>query len=74
MRSGASLLAIVVALVTMAAGAVENVRAGSAVANDGFGHLATAYGGPKRHEEQRALAEALGSMGGAIFALLPRRM
>jgi len=70
MRRGASFLAIVVALVTMTAGAVENVRAGSAVANDGFGHLATAYGGPKRREEQRALAEALRKYGRGDFRII----
>ena len=70
MHGGATFLVIVVALVTMTAEVVGTARAGSAVANDGFGHLATAYGGPKRREEQRALAEALRKYGRRDFRII----
>lgn len=46
------------ALLAMSVGAVQNANAGAAVALGPHNQLATAYGGPMKREEQRALAEA----------------
>jgi len=46
------------ALLGFAAVAFQNANAGSAVAWDGHGHFATAYGGPVQREKQRALETA----------------
>jgi hypothetical protein len=46
------------AFVAMTVGALQNALGGSAVVLGPHNQLATAYGGPVKREEQRALAEA----------------
>jgi hypothetical protein len=45
-------------LIGLAIVALQNINAGSAVATDDRGNLATAYGGPVEREKQRALETA----------------
>jgi hypothetical protein len=49
--------------------AAESANAGAAVAISGDAQLATAYGGPMKREERRALAEARRKYGGNVRLL-----
>jgi hypothetical protein len=58
------------ALLCLASVLIQNANAGSAVATDGRGHLAAAYGGPVQKEKQRAIDEARRRYGANVRILV----